>query len=66
MSFELMNLSGLLSLTSASGKKFFLFLFSNFFKNGLSFFFMFKSDFFDSELEDEKFNPEELLEFSWE
>ena len=61
-----MNLSGLFSFTLASGKKSFLFLFSNFFKNGLSFFLMFKSEFSDSVFGDKKFNSDELFELSWE
>jgi hypothetical protein len=58
-----MNLSGLFSFTLASGKKSFLFLFSNFFKKGLSFFFRFKSEFSDFEFGDEKFKPDELFVF---
>jgi hypothetical protein len=59
-----MNLSGLLSFTFASGKKFFLFLSSSFFKKGFSFFSRFKSDFSDLELEEKKEDPDELFEFS--
>jgi hypothetical protein len=39
---------------------------SSFFKNGFSFFYIFKSDFSDLELEEKKEDPDELFEFSCE
>ena len=57
-----MNFSGFFCFTLASGKKFFLFLFSSFFKNGFSFSLVFRSDFLDSELEEKKEDPEELFD----
>jgi hypothetical protein len=62
----LINLSGRFSSTFASGKKFFLFLFYNFFRKGFSFFLRFKREFFDLEFDEEKGVPDELLELSWE